>query len=112
MKIVITGYNTCAQNSSGGVQVRVRKIYEHLLKRDDVEVEYFCPMTTKLCDCDILHIFKLEQEYFNLILCAKKLGIKIVLSSIITITDGWKLDVKRTFCSIFCRKILFQYLFK
>lgn len=112
MKIVITGYNTCAQNSSGGVQVRVRKIYEHLLKRDDVEVEYFCPMTTKLCDCDILHIFKLEQEYFNLILCAKKLGIKIVLSSIITITDGWKLDVKRTFLQHILPKNTFSVSFQ
>ena len=51
MKIVITGYNTCAQNSSGGVQVRVRKIYEHLLKRDDVEVEYFCPMRECKLNC-------------------------------------------------------------
>ena len=101
MKVVITGYNTCGQNTSGGVQNRIRQIYNRLSLKNDVNVEYFCPMTTKLEDCDILHLFKLEIEYIKLIKCAKGKGTKVVLSSIVPLTKGWKVDLKR---------ILFKHL--
>ena len=95
MKIVISGYNTCGQNLSGGVQNRIRQIHDRLLQKENVEIEYFCPMTTKLDDCDILHLFKLEIEYIKLIKCAKGKGVKVVLSSIVPLTKGWKVDLKR-----------------
>lgn len=94
MKIVITGYNTCGQNKSGGVQNRIKEIYNRLQKKN-VTIEYFCPMLTKLDDCDVLHLFKLDNEYIKLIKCAKKKGVKVVLSSIVPLTDGWKIDFKR-----------------
>ena len=95
MKVVITGYNTCCLNTAGGVQTRIRQIYSRLALKKDVSVEYFCPMTTKLDDCDILHLFKLEIEYVRLIYCAKKKGVKVVLSSIVPLSKGWKVDLKR-----------------
>ncbi len=95
MKIVITGYNTCCLNKSGGVRVRVQKIYELLTKREDVEVEYFCPMTTDLMSCDVLHLFKLEAEYYNLVVKAKSEGKKVVLSSVVPLQDGAKLEIAK-----------------
>ena len=99
MKIVITGYNACCLNHTGGVQVRVKKIYELLLKRSDVEVEFFRPMETDFESVDILHLFKLEYEYFNLVMKAKSKGKKIVLSSIVPLYGGGKL----TFLKLFSR---------
>jgi len=90
MKVVIAGYNTCCFNKSGGVQVRIKKIYELLSKENNIEVEYFCPMTTDITTCDIIHIFKLEPEFYNLVRKAKSIGIKIVLSSIITTESSYK----------------------
>ena len=95
MKIVITGNNACGQNQSGGIQNRVRQIYSRLMKKKDVEIEYFCPMTTKLDGCDVLHLYKLEPEYIALIKCAKRKGVKVVLSSVVPLTNGWKVDLKR-----------------
>ena len=95
MKVIITGYNTCCQNTSGGVQSRIRQIYSRLALKKDVSVEYFCPMTTRLDGCDILHLFKLEIEYVRLIKCAKEKGVKVVLSSIVPLSKGWKVDLRR-----------------
>ena len=97
MKVVITGYNTCCLNHSGGVKNRVKEIYEHLSKCNELQVEYFRPMETEFENVDILHLFKLEPEYFNLVRKAKKSGIKIVLSSIVPLYDGWKIDIYRRF---------------
>jgi len=108
MNIVITGYNTCCQNISGGVQNRIRQIYSRLALKDGVNVEYFCPMTTKLDNCDVLHLFKLEPEYISLIKCAKEKGVKIVLSSIVPLLEGWKIDLKR----ILFRKMPIQSSYK
>ena len=95
MKIVITGYNTCCLNPTGGVQVRVKKIYELLTQRKDIEVEYFRPMEINFDDIDILHLFKLDYEYYSLVHKAKNKGIKVVLSSIVPIRDGFKIDIYR-----------------
>lgn len=92
MKVVLTGYNTCCLNHTGGVQVRVKKIYELLSQRKDIEVEYFRPMETDFKSVDVLHLFKLEAEYFNLVMKAKSEGKKIVLSSVVPLDGGRKLD--------------------
>lgn len=97
MKIAIAGYNTCCLNHTGGVQVRVKKIYQLLSKRDDVDIEYFHPMETDFESVDILHLFKLEPEYYNLVIKAKSKGIKVVLSSIVSLERGWLIDLYRVF---------------
>lgn len=95
MKIVIAGYNTCCFNKSGGVQVRIKKIYELLSKQNDIEVEFFRPMETDINTVDILHIFKLEPEFWNLIERAKIIGVKVVLSSIVSVSRGSIIDIYR-----------------
>lgn len=97
MKVVLTGYNTCCLNHTGGVQVRVKKIYELLSQRKDIEVEYFRPMETDFESVDVLHLFKLEPEYYSLVLKAKSKGIKVVLSSIVPLHGGSKIDLYRRF---------------
>lgn len=91
MKIAILGYNTCCLNHTGGVQVRVKQIFNLLSQRDNIEVEFFRPMETDLDSVDVIHLFKLEPEYYNLVMKAKTKGKKIVLSSIVPITGGLKL---------------------
>ena len=112
MKIVITGYNTCCLNPTGGVQVRVKKIYELLTQRTDIEVEYFRPMEVDFDDIDILHIFKLDYEYYSLVCKAKSKGIKVVLSSIVPIKDGFKIDIYRRFINKLPILSSYKMLFK
>lgn len=101
MKVVITGYNTCCMNPTGGVQVRIKKIYELLSNRDDVCVEYLSPMETDWDSVDILHLFKLEPEFYSIVNKAKSKGIKVVLSSIIPLGGGCKIDFYRRFLNKF-----------
>lgn len=95
MKVAITGYNSCCFNYSGGVQVRIKKIYELLSQREDIDVEYFHPMETDINSIDVLHLFKLEPEYFSLVKKAKSKGVKIVISSIVPLNSGFKIDLYR-----------------
>lgn len=92
MKILLHGYNTCCQNQAGGVQTRIRKIHD-LLKQRDLEVDYFSPFEIDLRNYDVLHVFRLDYETRGLIRCAKRLGLKVVLSSIVSISDGRKLKL-------------------
>lgn len=94
MKILFQSYNTCCQNTSGGVQVRIRKIRSFLLERG-YQVDYFSPFETKIGDYDILHIFKLTNECLDLIKCARLSGVKVVLSSIVGLDGGYKIDIYR-----------------
>ena len=84
MKILFHAYNTCCQSESGGVQVRVRKI-KSLLEARGHKVDFFSAFETNLRDYDVLHLFMLTPETTALITCAKNLGLKVVMSSIITI---------------------------
>lgn len=92
MKVVLQSYNTCCQNKMGGVQLRIRKIGE-LLSAKGVEVELFNPFVTDLSTADILHVFKLDHESYETIMCAKSLGKKVVISSVINLNKALKLDI-------------------
>lgn len=94
MKVLFQSYNTCCQNESGGVQVRIRKIQDLLFEKG-VQVDYFNQFTTKLEDYDVLHVFKLNTENTPLIQCAKQKGLKVVLSSIVNLMGGNKIDLAR-----------------
>lgn len=100
MKILFQSYNTCCQNESGGVQNRIRKIRDLLIKRG-IEVDYFRAFETKIIDYDILHVFMLEEENYNLIKYAKDSGIPVVISSIVSLNTGKKVDFYRNFIDIF-----------
>ena len=100
MKILIHSYNTCFQNPSGGVQVRIKKIKE-LLTENGVTVDYFNPTVSKIAEYDILHCFKLDAENVGLITNAKNMGKKIVLSPIINLTGQRKIDFYTKFLNKF-----------
>lgn len=92
MKVLFQGYSTYAQNKSGGVQVRMRQLAYHL-KKSGVDVDFFDHNTTDISQYDVLHIFSLNAEHYNLVHYAHRKGVKVVLSSIVTLADGWKIDL-------------------
>ena len=93
MKVIFHGYNTCCQNESGGVQNRMKTICRLLNEREGVETELFNPCVSKINDCDILHLFMLKYENFDLIKYAKGLGKKVVISTIVNVSQesGFKI---------------------
>ncbi len=95
MKILFHAYNCCCQNESGGVQVRIRRM-QKLLSSKGVQVDFFNPYETKLKDYDVLHIFMLTVESQELVKLAKSLGLKVVLSSIVSIREGFLIDFFRS----------------
>ncbi len=97
LKILLHGYNVCCQTESGGIQNRIRAIHSQLNQKDGVEAELFNPYESRIQDCDILHLFKMKDEQDELIDFAKGLGKKVVLSSVIPITNGTVLDRYRKF---------------
>ena len=100
MNILIHGYNTCCQNHMGGLQARARKI-RTLLEAKGNNVSFFSAFDSKLVDTDILHIFMATEENYNLIKCAKAKGCKVVISSIINLVDGKKMNfIRKYICRI------------
>lgn len=95
MRVLFQGYSTYAQNKSGGVQVRMRQLASHL-RKSGVDVDFFDHNTTDISQYDILHIFSLNAEHYNLVNYAHRKGVKVVLSSIVTLADGWKIDLLLT----------------
>lgn len=95
MKVLFQGYFTYAQNKSGGVQVRMRQLAENL-RRAGVQIDFFDHNTTDVSQYDILHVFSLNIEHYSLVQYAHRKGVKVVLSSIVTISEGWKIDLVLT----------------
>lgn len=91
---MIHSYDTCCQNKSGGVQVRIRKI-EDLLRKEGVETEFFSTFSSDISNCDILHTFLATPTADGVISSAHRAGKKAVLSSIIPTVDGWKIKASR-----------------
>ena len=87
MNILIKSYNTCCQNKNGGVQSRLRSI-ANKLKNKGENVELFNEFTTDINQFDIIHFFKLEPENYALLKCAKSNGLKVVISSVIGLSDS------------------------
>ena len=87
MKVFIDSYNTCRQNSAGGVQSKILDTCEHL-KTAGIEVSLFNKWEDKIENCDILHFFKLSNEYESLLRLAKQRGVKIVISAVVALEGG------------------------
>lgn len=94
MRIILQSYNTCCQNKAGGVRERIKKIYT-LLQNEVDDVALFDTFSIELQQGDILHVFRLDAENTGLIECAKQRGSKVVISTIINLEDGWKIDFYR-----------------
>ncbi len=88
MKVLFETYSTAFQNTAGGVHNRI-EMTAAALRNLGVEVDFFDKFTTDLKDFDILHIFKLDSASKQLVDYAKSIGIKVVVSSIMSINKGW-----------------------
>lgn len=84
MKILIDSFNRSLQSEAGGVQKKILNYYQSLYDSGH-NVKLFNKWTDKISDFDILHLFKLSQEYYDEVMYAKQKGLKIVLSSIVAI---------------------------
>lgn len=91
MKILIETTNSLYQNVEGGVQNKIRNIYKHLGQK--LQLKYFDKWNDTLSDYDILHVFLANYEDYQLINLAKKTGIKIVVSAIVSIKSPIKILV-------------------
>lgn len=91
MKILIHTYDTAYQNKAGGVRNRIDHIV-CALRALGVDVEFFNKYNTCIADFDILHIFKLDANAKPLIDYAVSMGVKVVVSSIMTLEKGWVVD--------------------
>lgn len=111
MRVVLQGYNTCCQNKAGGVRERIKKIYT-LLNNELENVELFNTFSTELQQGDILHVFRLDSENTGLIECAKQRGAKVVISTIINLEDGWKIDFYRRIINKFPIMTTYKLMFK
>ncbi len=94
MKVLFHGYNTCFQNTAGGIQTRMRKLQHHLIQ-SGVDVSFFAPESTDLSNYDVLHLFRLDFENYALVKCAKEKGLRIVISSVVPINNGKRIDLLR-----------------
>ena len=91
MKVLVHTYDTAYLNDAGGVRNRIEQ-YVAALRKYGIRVDYFNKYTTNLRDYDVLHIFKLDASFKNLIDYAKSLGVKVVVSSIVNVGKGWIVD--------------------
>lgn len=108
MKVLFHAYNCCCQNEGGGVQVRIRRM-QKLLTSKGIQVDFFNPYETKLRDYDVLHIFMLTLECQQLVDVAKSLGLKVVLSSIVSIREGRAIDFYRSLPRQFTTAVMMKY---
>ena len=72
MRILIESYNNVMQNPAGGVSGRIKN-YINTLKKSGIEAKLFNKWEDKIIDYDIIHIFKLNTEDYQLVKYAKKL---------------------------------------
>jgi glycosyltransferase involved in cell wall biosynthesis len=99
MNVLFQSYNLCMQNQSGGINTRIKSLYNHLTSLG-VNVTYFSKFTDKVIDYDILHIFKVNIENQPLIDYAKSHGVKIVISSVVPCNDIFKIKANMLLCRI------------
>lgn len=91
--IYVDSYKIVMQNSSGGIPMRINKMKLISSSRNDINFHLFNQWTDKIVDCDILHIFKVSIDSYNLALMAKKNNKKIVLSSVIPIDKSMNIKL-------------------
>lgn len=93
IKVLVNSYLNFAQNIAGGVY---SKVLNHIKSSQgsDVTIKAFDLWNDKVRDYDIIHYFALKTEFFDQLIMSKRLGKKIVISSIVTIADGFKIKIK------------------
>jgi glycosyltransferase involved in cell wall biosynthesis len=99
MRILIESYNCVKQYPSGGVQVRIKN-YISCLQKKNVEVKLFDKWNDKIEDYDILHLFRLTTEDFQLLHLAKEHDIPIVISSVIPLENALHINLNLLLCRL------------
>ena len=90
MKVLILSYNVFAQNVAGGVYSKVMN-YLTESKKMGYQFKPFNMWSDKITDYDIVHYFALKPEFYEHMMFAKRLGKKIVISSIVSIRSTQKI---------------------
>lgn len=106
MKVLIYTYDTAFQNKAGGVHNRIDRTVESL-RRSGLVVDYFNPFFTNIADYDVLHIFKLDSSALAIANYARLKGLKVVVSTIVTLEKGWLTNLYW-----YMQKIPFSTLYK
>jgi glycosyltransferase involved in cell wall biosynthesis len=99
MKVLIDSYNTVTQNPSGGVQIRIKNYIAHLQKCG-VQAELFDKWRHTVADFQLLHIFKLSVESYQLVRYAKNNNIPVVISSIVPLEGAIRIFANRMACKV------------
>ena len=99
MRILIESYNTVIQNTSGGVQIRIKNFIEHC-KKYSLDVKLYNKWHDKVADYDILHIFKANIEDYQLMKLAKNNNIPVVISSVIPLEKHKNIIMNRIVCKM------------
>lgn len=107
MKILIQAYNTFAQNPGGGVQTRIKSLYEEY-QRQGVDVQLFDKWKTKIDDYDLIHFFKVTIDNYGLMFYAHSKRKKIVVSSIVPLEHAFRIKAHLLLNKIFPLHTLFE----
>ena len=83
VRVLFDSYDKVMQNPAGGVQSRIRHLSDSLLPF--CEVKLFDKWSDKFNDYDILHIFKIGPDRYEIIKAAKQSGLKIVISTVVPV---------------------------
>lgn len=101
MKILLESYNNVMQNDSGGIQVRIKKFMHNYHENNNKnEIRLFNKWEDKICNYDIVHIFKANIESYQLVKLAKSKNIPVVVSSVIPQQDRFKIIFNRMISKI------------
>lgn len=94
MKVLVNSYLNFAQNTAGGVYSKVHNFIKSSQHFPEYIIKPFDIWKDKIRDYDIVHYFALKTEFYDQMLLAKKLGKKVVISSIVTIGDNKRTRIK------------------
>lgn len=81
MRVLFDSYDKVMQNPAGGVQTRIKYLAQELAPY--CEVKLFDKWNDKFADYDILHVFKIGVDRYEIIKAAKAQGLKIVVSTVL-----------------------------
>ncbi|MDN7226399.1 glycosyltransferase family 4 protein [Planococcus sp. N064] len=88
MKILFESYSTVKQNVAGGVNAKIKLLYEGLQQKN-ITIDFFNKWEDKLTNYDVLHIFRLSEENYALAATAKSSKVPIIISTILQVDKKW-----------------------
>lgn len=83
MKVLLIPNYTTFQTTTGGVKERVLNYYNYVNKQQNVSLDIFNLIDTRVEDYDVVHFVKIQQEHFNIFNLSKKLNKRIIISPVI-----------------------------